>query len=205
LDGAHDHPTKALASLPFRRGPRLTSADVSARVAWAEDAPAIAAVQVRAWRASYADVLPPEVLERLDADQLAEGWRQALGRPTDARNRVLVALERNLVTGFVVTGPATDPDCDPVAVGELADLTVDPHKRGAGHGSRLLQAGADTLVGDRFVRAVMWLPTTDDATRGFLTSGGWGPDGAHRTLDLLGDGTTTVKQVRLHTALVDQA
>jgi len=180
-----------------------TSADVSARIAWAEDAAAIAAVQVRAWRASYADLLPAEVLSTLDTDQIADGWRQALARPDDARNRVLVALERNLVTGFVVTGPATDPDCDPVSTGELTDLTVDPHKRGQGHGSRLLQAGADTLVADRFNRAVTWLPAGDDATRGFLTSGGWGPDGAHRTLDLLGDGTTTVKQVRLHTALVD--
>jgi hypothetical protein len=32
------------------------NADVSCRVAWADDAPAIAAVQVRAWRASYAAV-----------------------------------------------------------------------------------------------------------------------------------------------------
>lgn len=180
-----------------------TSADVSARIAWAEDAAAIAAVQVRAWRASYADLLPAEVLSTLDTDEIADGWRLALARPEDARNRVLVALERNLVTGFVVTGPATDPDCDPVSTGELTDLTVDPHKRGVGHGSRLLQAGADTLVADRFDRAVMWLTAGDDATRAFLTSGGWGPDGAHRTLDLLGDGATTVKQIRLHTALAD--
>jgi hypothetical protein len=80
---------------------------------------------------------------------------------------------------------------------------VDPHRRRAGHGSRLLQAGADTLVADRFVRAVTWLPAADDTTRAFLTDAGWGADGAHRTLDLLGDGTTTLKQVRLHTALVD--
>lgn len=181
----------------------MTGADVSARVAWSDDAPAIAAVQVRAWRTSYADLLPAEVLESLDPADLASGWRDALARPADARNRVLVSLERNLVTGFVVTGPATDPDSDPVATGELTDLTVDPHKRGAGHGSRLLQAAVDTLVADRFTRAVTWLPAADDVLRAFLTSAGWGPDGAHRTLDLLGDGATTVKQVRLHTALVD--
>jgi ribosomal protein S18 acetylase RimI-like enzyme len=181
----------------------MTSADVSARVAWSEDAPAIAAVQVRTWRTMYADLLPAEVLEALDADDITAAWRTSLDRPDDARNRVLVALERNLVTGFVVTGPAGDPDCDPVATGELTDLTVDPDKRGAGHGSRLLQAGADTLVADRFSRAVTWLPAADDDLRTFLTAAGWGPDGAHRTLDLLGDGTTTVKQVRLHTALVD--
>ena len=179
------------------------NADVSCRVAWADDSPAIAAVQVRAWRTSYADLLPAEMLASLDAAQLEAAWRESLARPADARHRVLVALERNLVTGFVLTGPAADPDCDPVSTGELTDLTVDPHQRGAGHGSRLLHAGVDTLLADRFTHAVTWLPAGDDALRAFLTGAGWGPDGAHRTLDLLGDGSTTVKQVRLHTALSD--
>lgn len=176
---------------------------MSARVAWDADAPAIAEVQVRAWRASYADLLPGELLESLDAAQLAQGWEASLRRPKDARQRVLVGLERATVTGFVVTAPATDPDCDPIATGELSDLTVDPERRGDGHGSRLLQAAVDTLVADRFTRAVTWLPAAGDDLRAFLESTGWAPDGAHRTLDLTGDGSTTVKQVRLHTALVD--
>jgi ribosomal protein S18 acetylase RimI-like enzyme len=177
------------------------SSDVSCRVAWADDAPAIAAVQVRAWRTSYADLLPADLLADLQVDEIAAGWAEALSRPPDARNRVLVALERNLVTGFTITGPAEDPDCDPVADGQLADLTVDPHKRHAGHGSRLLQAAVDTLKADRFARAVTWLPAQDDETRSFVTAAGWGPDGAHRTLDLTGDGSVLVKQVRLHTDL----
>ncbi len=41
----------------------------------------------------------------------------------------------------------------------------------------------------------------DDVLRGFLTDAGWAPDGAHRELDLDGDGTMRVKQVRLHTAI----
>lgn len=177
------------------------SSDVSCRVAWADDAPAIAAVQVRAWRTSYADLLPAELLDALDVEQAAAGWRASLQSPPDARNRVLVALERNLVTGFAVTGPAADPDLDPVTDGEISDLTVDPHQRGHGHGSRLMQACVDTLQADRFARAVTWLPAADDDTRAFLTTAGWGPDGAHRTLDLTGDGSVTVKQVRLHTSL----
>ena len=48
-------------------------------------------------------VLPPEVLAAMDADQFAAAWHQALTRPPDARNRVLVALERNSVRGFAVT------------------------------------------------------------------------------------------------------
>ncbi|WP_300406293.1 GNAT family N-acetyltransferase [Nocardioides sp.] len=176
------------------------TADVSVRIAWGDDADAIAAVQVQAWREQYGDLLPPEALPQ-DAAPLAEAWRTSMTRPEDARNRVLVALERNRVVGFAVTAPAADPDCDPVSDGELAELSVVPGELGKGHGSRLLQAVADTLVADRFTRAVSWTIVGDDARRAFLTSAGWGPDSAHRELDLDGSGSTLVKQVRLHTAL----
>ena len=99
---------------------------------------------------------PPDAIpsgpEAVDA--AAAAWRDSLNKPGDARNRVLVALERNRVVGFAITGPASDPDCDPVADGELQELTVDPAERGKGHGSRLLQAAAETLQADRFTRAV---------------------------------------------------
>ena len=176
-------------------------ADVSVRVGWADDADGIAAVQVRAWREGYDGLLPAEVLEALDAEQFAATWRASLNAPQDARNRVLVALERAAVRGFAVTGPATDLDCDPIVVGEVSELTVDPDHTRQGHGSRLLQACADTLTADRFRTAVTWLNATDDARRTFLSEAGWGPDGAHRELDLHGDGSLRVKQVRLHTDL----
>ncbi len=179
------------------------TADVSVRTAWPADAPAIASVQVTAWRASYDGLLPAEVLAELDPEPLAERWHSSLEKPGDARNRVLVALERASVRGFAVTGPSPDPDADPVADGEVAELVVDPGARGAGHGSRLLQACADTLKADRFIRARTWLASTDDALRGFLTDAGWAPDGAHRELDLHGDDTVRVKQVRMHTDLGD--
>lgn len=174
--------------------------DVSVRIAWADDAPAIAEVQLRAWREMYAGVLPPEALPD-DVEAAAAAWRASLAKPRDARNRVLVALERNTVVGFAITSPASDPDCDPVADGELSELNVDPAKRGLGHGSRLLQAAVDTLQADRFTRVVLWAMASDDALRAFLTDAGWGPDQAHRELDLDGTGTTLVKQVRLHTAI----
>jgi GNAT superfamily N-acetyltransferase len=177
------------------------TADVSVRVAWGDDAPGIAAVQLRAWRSAYADLLPADTLAALDADQMAAAWRASLVKPDDARHRVLVALERNRICGFAITGPAGDPDSDPVADGEVAEFSVDPDEQRKGHGSRLVQACADTLAADRFTRAVTWLSSTDDALREFLTSAGWAPDGAHRELDLHGDGTVLVKQVRLHTAL----
>lgn len=176
------------------------TADTSVRIAWADDAPAIAGLQARAWQTAYAGILPAEALD-LDVESAAAAWRQSFGRPGDARNRVLVALERNRVVGFAITGPADDPDCDPVADGAISEFTIDPDERGLGHGSRLLHAAIDTLRSDRFTRAVTWLLAGDDSLRGFLTSSGWAPDTAHRELDLDGSGETTVKQVRLHTSL----
>ncbi len=174
--------------------------DVSVRVAWADDAAAIAAVQLRAWPEMYAGLVPAEAMPT-DIEPLAAAWRAALAKPADARNRVLVALERNRVLGYVLTSPASDPDCNPISDGELSEITVEPAERGKGHGSRLLQAAVDTLVADRFTRATSWVVASDDAVRSFLTDAGWAPDTAHRELDLDGTGTTTVKQVRLHTAL----
>ncbi len=179
------------------------TADVSVRVAWADDAPAIATLQLRAWPELYAGLVPPDAIpsgpEAVEA--AAEAWRQSMTKPGDARNRVLVALERNTVRGFAVTTPSPDPDSDPIADGELTELVVDPDHTRAGHGSRLVHAAVDTLRADKFVRATTWLATTDDVLRGFLTEAGWGPDGAHRELDLHGDGSVLVKQVRLHTDL----
>jgi GNAT superfamily N-acetyltransferase len=180
-------------------------ADVSVRLAWADDADAIAAIQVRAWQGSYAEALPAEVLAELPAADFAMRWRHSIERPREARQRVLVAVERATVRGFAATAPATDADADPAADAELVEFVVDPSAVGAGHGSRLLHAAADTMRSDRFSRATIWLTATDDSLRSFLLAQGWGPDGAQRELDLHGDGSVIVRQTRLHTDLTEDA
>ncbi len=179
------------------------TADVSVRVAWADDAEAIAAVQLRAWPSLYGDLVPAESIPSGPEAEAAAAaaWRASFEKPGDARNRVLVALERNRVCGFAITCPSTDPDADPVADAELRELTIDPGEQRKGHGSRLLQAAADTMAADRFGRAVTWVPVGDDALRAFLTEAGWAADGAHRELELDEAGDVRMKQVRLHTSL----
>lgn len=182
----------------------MSGADVSARVAWAPDAAAIAAVQRRAWRQRYGDALDAMLAEQgLTEEAHAAAWQASLSRPPQARNRAMVALTHDRVVGFALTGPATDPDADPAAEGEMSEFTVGPDETGQGHGSRLLHAVIDTLRADGFSRAVCWLDSTDDALRGFLTGAGWAPDGATR--ELADDsGAGRVKQVRLHTDLTEE-
>ena len=175
-------------------------ADRSVRVAWADDATAIGAVQARAWRETYGAVLPADLRAEIDAAAFAEQWRRAIATPPTAKHRVLVALERNTVAGFAATAPSEDPDADP-RDGEIVAFHVDPAAFGAGHGSRMLAAAVDTLRADGFARACIWIVLRDDALRAFLEPAGWAPDGAHRELDLTGDGTARLRQVRLHTGL----
>ncbi|MEZ0581068.1 N-acetyltransferase family protein [Nocardioides sp. MH1] len=178
----------------------MTTADVSVRVAWVQDAAGIAAVQLRAWEQRYGDLAALIAGSDADDSRRLAAWEQYLTRPPEARYRALVALDRVRIVGFALTGPATDPDADPAVDGELAEFTVDPAELRKGHGSRLLQAGADTLRADGFTRVVCWIDSTDDAGRAFLEGAGWAPDGASRELaDEKGAGA--VKQVRLHTSL----
>lgn len=175
------------------------NADVSARLAWPDDASSIVRVQLATWRTTYADLIPADELDALDPAELTERWATTISSPKDGRMRVLVALERADVRGFALVHPSYDPDADQVADGEVGEFVVDPAHQRAGHGSRLLQAAMDTLAADRFTRAVWWVNVADDALRGFVTESGWAADGAHREL---GSATgATVKQVRLHTSL----
>lgn len=179
----------------------MTSADVSVRLAWPDDAAAIAAVQARVWQAAYADLLADESFQELAPDDLADRWAMLITAPSDAKIRVLVALEVTELRGYALVHPCHDADADQVGDGEIGEFSIDPDHLRRGHGSRLMQACADTLRSDGFRRAVWWQATTDDELRAFCLSAGWAADGAHRSLEA--EGGAVLKQVRLHTALVD--
>lgn len=174
----------------------------SVRLALPGEAAAIAAVQRRAWSA---DPVLADALEPLGLDEMTAAWWRAIATPPLAEFRVLVALEPGerapLVRGFAAIGPSEDEDADPHDA-LVAEFVVDPEHRGAGHGSRLLNAVADTLRADRFTRATWWLRSTDDALRTFLVEAGWGPDGAHRESGSE-DGSIRIKEIRLHSDISD--
>lgn len=175
------------------------NADVSARLAWPDDAPAIARLQADAWRERYGEALPEATLDSLPLDAFTQQWAHALTSPQDARQRVLVGLEGPTVRAFAAVEPSPDPDADPIADAEIAEFTVAPAHRGQGHGSRLLHAVVDTLIADKFTRATCWVAANADDVRNWLAVSGWTADGAHRELE--SDYGSRLKQVRLHVGL----
>ncbi|MFI6780889.1 GNAT family N-acetyltransferase [Micromonospora sp. NPDC050276] len=179
------------------------------RPARPEDAGEIARIQLATWRVAYRRILPRHVLDNLDEAFLARRWSAAVQEPPSGAHRVLVAVEQaeqSYLVGFAASGPA---DGEALAPGEPADalgpdvaavtdLLVEPRWGRRGHGSRLLAAAVDLWREDGLSRAVAWAFEGDEATRTFLTSTGWEPDGAARALDV---DDMLVPQVRLHVAV----
>jgi GNAT superfamily N-acetyltransferase len=179
------------------------------RAARPEEAEQIARIQLTTWRTAYRRLLPASVLAELDVAGLARHWRAAVTAPPSPRHRVLVAIEQaadaNELVGFAATGPADEhaaapgepapPGPDTAAV---IDLLVEPRWGRRGHGSRLLAATVDLWREDGFATAVAWAFEADPATRGFLSSAGWEPDGVRRALDV---DDLLVPQLRYHTHL----
>ncbi|HEY3682276.1 MAG TPA: GNAT family N-acetyltransferase [Streptosporangiaceae bacterium] len=185
------------------------AADAFVREGRPDDAGAIAEIQTEAWRRVYGAALPAEVLDELTgaaaAERFAAHWRGSMDNPPTARHRLLVAVQpedaadgrTGRVTGFASVGPAGDDDRWPRTDAEIYAFHVAPDRTRQGHGSRLVNAVADTLRDDAFTTAFIWVPDSDTVTARFLGSAGWSPDGARRELDMGAAFTMS----RLHTAL----
>lgn len=200
----------------------MSSGQEFVRAARASDAADLARIQVACWR-RYAGAVPDSVLDEVTSpeaeDLWRERWAEAISKPPTSRHRVLVAVgtrddaapaspgreasrvPARLVAGFASAGPAADEDRWPGTDAELFELRVAPDLTGRGHGSRLLNAVADTLAEDRFTAVSTWALEADTALRDFLESAGWAPDGARTQLDM----GTRVPVVRLHASLAAPA
>lgn len=174
----------------------------SCRLALPREARSIATIQRRSWEQLYAPPIARHLLAGTQLGDMTDAWEAAIRRPPLAQFRVLVAVSSDRPVGFAAIGPSDDPDADPGADGLVAEFVVDPPAQRRGHGSRLVNAVADTLRADGFARASWWVRASDDPLRAFLASAGWGPDGAHRTVATDETGVP-VKVLRYRTILAD--
>ncbi|GAB2596235.1 GNAT family N-acetyltransferase [Pseudactinotalea suaedae] len=162
------------------------TADVSVRPGLEEDARAWAAIQVAAWRSSYATLWPAEALASLDVVAIEASWRAALADPPTAKHRLFTACAGPVVVGFAALAPAADEE----ATGEVVALEVSPARRSDGHGSRLLAACADVLRQTGAAAIRTWSVTGDEGRAAFLQGAGMAPTGLVRTVDVLGTEVT---------------
>jgi GNAT superfamily N-acetyltransferase len=170
-------------------------ADASARIARPNDVAAVGLVQAAVFRDAYHPILPQEVVDQFEPASFARVWRDSLKNPPSPRHVLLVACAGEQVVGFAAVGPSSDQDATETS-GELLVLGVHPDARRNGHGSRLLNAAADTLRNNGFDTMAVWQLARDEDTRAFLTATGLSPDSAYRDRVIDPDGNV-VREVRL--------
>lgn len=149
-----------------------------------DDAYRIAQVHVQAWQETYAHLIPPEALSRLDIERRAARWAEIIDQGT---TEVWVAKTRtDTAIGWATTSRNTDPErARPL---ELEGLYVLAARHGTGVGQQLLDAA---LEGEP---AFLWMAADNPRADAFYRRNGFSPDGASETLDLLG---TPVPIIRL--------
>jgi GNAT superfamily N-acetyltransferase len=134
------------------------------------DAPAIAAVQARAWRHAYADIVAPERMPTVE--QQAPRWIAHM----DYGGEVHVWDQDGRVVGFATAGPARHDASE----GELYAIYVDPPAQGAGVGAALLAAGEQALRDAGHDEAVLWTFEANGLARAFYERHGWRADGGRQ-------------------------
>ena len=173
------------------------------RLAWPAEAVSIAELQRRSWATQWPVELAETMLGSVTTEEMTQAWHRAITRPPGATSRVLVAVSGSgRVVGFATTIPSADDDSEVGVHGEIDQFVIDPPAQRRGHGSRLLNACADTLRSDGFRQALWWVGSEDDVLRRFLITAGWAADGASREIGSE-DESVRLKQLRLHTALGD--
>ncbi len=144
------------------------------RPATADDAAAIARVQVRGWLHAYSGFVDPERLAAQTVERREPVWRELL-RDDAARGRTWVWDQDGSVAAFAAAGPARDADLGP-DTGELYALYVDPPAQGAGVGTAMLRRAEGWLAEAGFARAVLWTFEANGQARAFYERFGWRVD-----------------------------
>ncbi|MBT6314971.1 MAG: GNAT family N-acetyltransferase [Alphaproteobacteria bacterium] len=111
-------------------------------LAEAADAAAIAELHVDVWRATYADLAPPEALESLGVAVRLRQWQAALADSASAAG-IFVIRSEGVIVGFAKA--QRDPDGPMNGRGEIKHLYVSHSEQSRGLGRLLFNASASYL------------------------------------------------------------
>lgn len=172
-------------------------ADAPIRQASAEDAAAIARIQVESWRTAYASILPASFLASLSVDDRAARWRNRIGPLAHDDSPTFVICDAaGDVRGFVHSGPTRDADADLEGSAELYTVYVDPATWRSGYG-RTLMAATDEFWAARGVDLLsLWVFERNAGARAFYERLGWQRDGATQVDDFGGAHAVEVRYRR---------
>ncbi len=141
------------------------------RRAEARDAPALAALHVAVWRATYRDLAPTAAQAALDLPHRLRQWTATLASPAGT----MLAVSGGQVVGLVSHGAPTHPVFG--AAGEVRHLYVAPDWQGRGVGRALLAQARQALAQAGFPATALAVVAGNAPARAFYRAMG-GVEGA---------------------------
>jgi RimJ/RimL family protein N-acetyltransferase len=139
----------------------------------ADDARAMAQVNVRSWQQAYKGLMPDAFLAGLSVDKREASWRQWIGEPNCF---TLVARDANgQVCGYVAYARSRDPDQTP-GTAEIVAIYVDPDHWYGGTGTRLLDRALAEMATLGFLRTTLWVLERNTSAIRFYAKHGFRPD-----------------------------
>jgi ribosomal protein S18 acetylase RimI-like enzyme len=115
----------------------------------------IAEIHIESWRDSYADVFPPDLLDRKIVPSLKEHWSTVEIKDNDV---VLVAEEKEVI-GFIAVW------CRPIPF--IDNLHVKPSHRSQNVGTALMKAAAEALLLKGNRTGYLWVFHNNEKAIGF--------------------------------------
>ncbi len=119
---------------------------LSVRPATPDDAEAITAIWLEAWRGAYRGIVPDEAIARRTDEAAAAYWREVLPDPDRSRLVLVAETQETGVVGFAQAG-VPEPD-EPGYEIELWKLYIRPDAQRQGVGRALMRAMAQRLQQD---------------------------------------------------------
>ena len=139
------------------------------RSAQLADAPAIAAIHIASWRATYAGLVAQDFLEGLDLSAFTASWQHWLSPHPD--HVILVAEDaQGSLLGFTGGGPVRDPL--PPFDAELYTRYLLPPAQRQGFGRRLFLTLADRLIAQGRQHLLLWSLRDNPSTPFYQRLGG---------------------------------
>ncbi|HEY6469938.1 MAG TPA: GNAT family N-acetyltransferase [Candidatus Dormibacteraeota bacterium] len=157
---------------------------VTLRLATRSDVPAIAAMHLASWRATYTAITPPEFMSTITLEGRVKRWEAAFTPPASETTETTVAVDGQRILGVCSFGPRREPP-DPGA-GEIYSLHVGPGSLRAGIGRMLLDNALVRLGARGLTTVFLWVLRDNANARGFYEARGWSLTGEDRADDRSG-------------------
>ncbi|HSD37546.1 MAG TPA: GNAT family N-acetyltransferase [Rhodocyclaceae bacterium] len=153
---------------------------MAVRLATVDDAGAIAAVHIAAWRAAYAGLMPQAVLDGLSVEKRTADWRRSLSI-TGPDMTSVVTNAADVVVGFAHYGLARGATYVGKRHGELFAINLQPDVWRCGFGRQLCEQVLAYAAARQWHFLSLWVLRENIRARAFYEGLGFIADGGEQT------------------------